>query len=88
MAQTERNQPMPRIRDQWHPGIANERDFCPLFKRNEQLWRSRQFVVLVITHERLANFVVIEKLLRVPRVFARNLVDFLQYAQCAQRHIF
>lgn len=88
MTQTERDEAMSRIGDQRHPGVANKRDFCPLLKRNEQLWRARQFVVLVIADKRLANLVVIEKLLRVPRVFTRNLIDFLQYAQSAQRHIF
>src|ERR1700739_3732151 len=41
----------------------------------------------MITDERLPNVVVAEKLLRVPRVFAGNLVDFFQDAERAQSNV-
>jgi len=41
----------------------------------------------MITDERLLNVVVAEKLLRVPGVFAGNLVDFFQDAERAQGNV-
>src|SRR5439155_218866 len=47
----------------------------------------RQFVVLVVADQRLANAVVREQLLRVARVFARDLIGFFEDAQSAQRDV-
>ena len=59
-----------------------------MFKRDEQFGCARHFVVLVIADERFANFVVVEELLRVARIFAGDLVDFFEDAQRAQGHVF
>src|SRR5256886_11045391 len=45
------------------------------------------FVVLVVADQRLANAVVREQLLRVARVFARDLIGFFEDAQSAQRDV-
>jgi hypothetical protein len=44
--------------------------------------------VLVVADERLANFVVTQKLLCVARVFAGDLVDFFQNADRAKSDVF
>jgi hypothetical protein len=88
MAQAERDETMAWIRNQRHPGVADEGNFCPLFKRDEEFGRAGQLVMLVVANERLANFVVVKQFLCVACVFAGDLVDFLQYAQGAQRDVF
>ena len=58
------------------------------FHGQHQFGGARQFIVLVIADERLMNFEMIEQLQGVPRIFAGDLVDFLQNAQRAQRDVF
>jgi hypothetical protein len=77
-----------RIRNERHACVADERDFRALFKGDEQFGRAGHLVVLVVADEWLTNFVVIEELLRVARVFAGDLVDFFEDAQGAERHVF
>jgi len=52
-----------------------------LFHGVNKLGRSGDFIVLVIADERLANLEMIQQLQRVARVFAGNLIDFLEDAQ-------
>jgi hypothetical protein len=66
---------MSRIGNQRHARVADESDLCALFERDEQLRRARQLVMLVVADEGLADLVVVQQLLRVARVFARDLVD-------------
>ena len=80
VAQTQRHKPIPRITDERDAGVADQRNLRALLHRDDKFGRSRQLVVFMITDERLSNVVVAEKLLRVPRVFAGNLVDFFQDA--------
>jgi len=84
VAEAESDQAMAGIGNQRHAGVADECDFRALFERDEQFGRARHLVVLVVADERFANFVVAEKLLGVARVFAGDLVDFLEDAQGAE----
>jgi hypothetical protein len=59
-----------------------------LFERDEQFRSAGELIVLVVADERLANFVVTQKLLRVARVFARDLVDFFQNADRTKGDVF
>ena len=43
--------------------------------------------MFVVAHQRLVNVVVSEKLLRMARVFARDLIHFFEDAQRAQRDV-
>src|SRR5260370_23388724 len=87
MAQAECNQPVTRIRNERHSRVAYQRDFRALLHRQNQLRRASQFIVLVVTDQLPLAIVVSEKLLRVPRVFARDLVGFLEDAQRAKGDI-
>ena len=75
MTHAKRDEPMSRIGNQRHARVADESDLCALFERDEQLRRARQLVMLVVADEGLADLVVVQQLLRVARVFARDLVD-------------
>jgi putative FmdB family regulatory protein len=86
--QAKRDEAMARVGNERHAGVTHEGDFRALFERDEQLRRTCEFIVLVVADKGLANFVVVEKLLRVARVFAGDLVDFLQDAQSPQRYVF
>jgi hypothetical protein len=88
MPQAESDQSMAGIGNEGHARVADEGDFCALLERDEQFGRAGHFVVLVVADEGLANFVVVEKLLRVASVFASDLVDFLEDAQGAESHVF
>jgi len=76
------------IGHQRHPRVAHQRDFRALLDRDDQFRGARQFIVFVVADQRLVNVVVREKLLRMSRVLAGDLVDFLQDAQGAQRDVF
>lgn len=71
-----------------HAGVADERNLRALFERDEQLGSARHLVVLVITDERFADFIMVEQLLRMASVFAGDLIDFFEYAQGAQGDVF
>jgi hypothetical protein len=87
MAQAKCDQAMARIGNQWHAGVADERDFCALLERDEQFGGARHFIVFVVADERFANFVMSEQLLCVTCVFAGDLIDFFQDAQSAERDV-
>jgi len=53
-----------------------------------KLGSSGNFIVLVIADERLVNLEMIQQLQRVARVFAGNLIDFLEDAQGPQGDVF
>ena len=87
MAQTQGHKPIPRITDERHAGVADQRNLRALLHRDDKFGRPRQLVVFMVADERLPNVVVAEKLLRVPRVFAGNLVDFFQDAERTQGNV-
>ena len=78
---------MSRVGYQRHSRVTHQRDFRALLHGHHQFRRARQFVVLVVADQRLANAVVREQLLRVARVFARDLIGFFEDAQSAQRDV-
>ena len=88
MAQAKRDEAMAWIGNERHAGVADERDLRALFERDEKFGRAGQFVVLVVADERFPNFVVVEQLLCVARVFAGDLVDFFEDSQGAQSDVF
>jgi putative FmdB family regulatory protein len=79
---------MSGVGDQRHASVAYERDFCALFERDEQFRCAREFVMLVVADQGLANFIMTEEFLCVPGVFAGDLVDFFQNAQRAKSDVF
>jgi len=88
MANGQRDQTEAGIGNQRHAGIADERNARALFHGVDKLRSSGNFIVLVIADERLVNFEVIQKFQRVARVFAGNLIDFLEDAQGPQGDVF
>jgi len=79
---------MPRIGNQRHACVADESDFCALFERDHQFGSTRQFVMFVVTDQGLANFVVVQKFLRMAGVFASDLIDLFKDAKRAQSNVF
>ena len=75
------HQVQPRIREGRRTRIADHCDPAPLLQERYQLQRSRLFVVLVVTDGRGGDAKVIQQLLCLARVLARNAVDFLQDPQ-------
>jgi putative FmdB family regulatory protein len=88
MAKAERDQAMSGIGDQRHSRVADQRDFCAPFERDEQFRCPGEFVMLVVADQGLADFVVTEEFLCVPGVFAGDLVDLFQNAQRAKSDVF
>ncbi len=88
MAQAESDKTMSRIGDERHARVADECDFCALLERDKEFRRARHFIVFVIADERFANFVVVEEFLGVARVFAGNLINFLEDADGAKGDVF
>ena len=70
------------------PASLTSAIFAPCSREMSSSGARVEFVVLVVADERFANFVVVEKLLGVARVFAGDLVDFLEDAQGPQGDVF
>src|SRR2546430_1111491 len=85
--QAKRYQTVPRIGNQRHACVAYQRDFRALLHGHDQFWRPRHFIVFMVADQRLANVVVREQFLGVPRVFTRDLIRFLERAQRAERNV-
>ncbi len=83
MTHAKRHQPVARIRNQRHPRIADQRNLRAVLQLDQQLRGARHFVVLVIADQRFPDVVVVQQLLRVPRIFARDEVHFFEDAQRA-----
>ena len=79
---------MAGIGNQGHAGVADESNLRALFERDDQFRRPGHFIVFVVADKRFVNVVVRQKFLRMPRVFAGDLVGFFQDAQSAQRNVF
>jgi hypothetical protein len=82
------HQPVSRVRHQRHSCIRNQRHYGARAQAFEQLGGPLRFVVLVITHGRLLDAVMIEKLAGLTRVFARDHVGLLQQAHGTERDVF
>jgi hypothetical protein len=79
----ERDEAVAGVRNERHSRVAHQRDLRALLQRHHQFRRARHFIVFVVADQRLMNVVVREKLLRMARILARDLVDFLKDAQRA-----
>jgi hypothetical protein len=88
MPQAKRDKAVAGIGNERHPSIAHQRDFRALLERDDQFRGTRQFIVFVVADERLVDVVVSEKLLRVARVLAGDLIDFFEDAQRTQGNVF
>jgi putative FmdB family regulatory protein len=87
VTEAESYQPVARIGDERHSGIADERDFRALFERKHKFGRAGQLVVLVIADQRFVNVVVCEQLQRMARILAGDLVYLLEDANGAKRDV-
>ncbi len=88
MPQAERNEAVAGVRDERHTGVADQSNLCALLHGNNQFRRAGQFIVFVIADERLVNVIVREELLGMPRVFAGDLIDFLEDTDGAKGDVF
>ena len=59
-----------------------------MFEGEDEFGSAGEFVVLVIADQGLVNLEMREKFLRVARVFAGDLVDFLEDAKSAKSDVF
>ena len=87
MAQAQSHQPVPGIGHDGSARVADQSDLRAFLELNHKFRRARQFIVRVIADQLLVNRVVLQQFLRLPRVFARDQVRFLQHAQRPQRNI-
>ncbi len=88
MSQAECNEPMAGVRHERHPRVAHQRNLRALLQRHDQLRRARHLIVFMVADQRLVNVVVSEQLHGVARVFAGDLVGFLQDSQRPKRDVF
>jgi len=88
VAKTKSDEAVAGVGDQRHARVADERNFRPLLESDKEFRRAGHLVVFVIADERLRDFVVVQELLRVARVFAGDLVGLAQDAQSAQGDVF
>ena len=86
--QAECNEAVAGIGNEWHPRVADQRDFRALLHGDDQFWGARHLIVFMVADQRLVNVVVSEQLLRVARVFAGDLIDFSEDAQGSQSDVF
>ena len=87
MADGQRNQAEPRVRNSRHARIGHQRDACSLLHFLDEFGRARHLIVFVVTDGASRNAVVVEQLLRPACVFARDKIRFLENAQSAQRDV-
>ena len=87
MAQALSHQPVSGIGHDGSTRVADQRHLRAFLELNHQFRRARQFIVGVIADQLLVNRVVLQQLLRLPRILARDQVRFLQHAQRPQRNI-
>src|SRR5258708_10931885 len=86
--QAERDQAVAGVGNERHSRVAHQRGPRALLQPDDQFRRAGHFVVLVVADERFVNVVVIQELQRVARIFAGDLIDFLQDAHRPQRDVF
>src|SRR5258708_4858139 len=84
MPNCQRDQPKSWVGNSRHARICYQSDARSFLHLFYQLRRSRHLVVLVIADGAGCDAVVVEQLLRLPRIFARDYVDFLQHTYSAQ----
>ena len=84
----ETHEPMPGIGDCRRSRVGHQRDFRALLQFDDQFRSLRNFIVLVIADQPLLNLEMRKQFQRLPRVFARDHVHFLQNAQRAQGDVF
>ena len=88
VANGECDEAMAGVRDERHAGVANQSDAGTLFHGEYEFGSASQFVVLVIAHQRLVNFEVVEQFEGVARVFTGDLVDFFEDTKRAKGDVF
>jgi len=70
------------------PASADQGDLGALLEFDQQLRRTRHFVMFVIADQRFRNVVVVQQLLGMASVFASDEVNFFQDAERPQRNVF
>ena len=84
----ERNQPKARVGDTRHARIRHQRHARAAFEIEHQLRSAGQFIVFVVADGSGGDAVVIQQLLRLPGVFAGDLVGFLEHPHRPQGDVF
>src|SRR3984957_20132136 len=84
----QRDQAISWIGNSGHARVRDQRDARALLYRLYQFRRLRRLIVFVIARRPRGDRKVIEQLLRLPRIFAGDQVNFFQYAQRPQRNVF
>jgi len=87
VARTKGDESIARIADEGHACVTDEGDFGALLHGDDEFGGAGHFVVLVIGHQRFADFVMGEEFLSVARVFAGDLVGFLENAEGAKSDV-
>ena len=71
-----------------HSRIGDQCSRSALLEAHHQFAGALHFVVLVVTDGRRADVIVLQQLLRLPRVFAGNPRDFLEDTHGPERNVF
>ena len=84
----QRNQAEAGVGDARHAGVRHQGHARAAFEIEHQFRGAGQFIVFVIADGAGCDAVVVQQLLRLPGIFAGNLVGFLEHAHRPQRDVF
>ena len=77
-----------RVGDPRHAGVGHQGHARPALEIEHQLGGAGQFIVFVIADRARRDAVMVQQLLRLPGIFAGNLVGFLEHPHRPQRNVF
>ena len=75
------------IGNQRHAGVRNQRHTGARLDLGHQIFRSHGFVVLVVTHQRPGDAVVVQQLARMARILTGDQIGFAQRAHSPVRDV-